>query len=42
MVGTWFGKAFGLVEIDYDTLERKIRPSSCITYKIIEKNGIVE
>lgn len=37
-----FDKRFGLVEIDYDTLERKIRPSAYVYKKIIEQNGIVE
>ncbi len=37
-----FEKRFGLVEIDYDTLERKIRPSAYVYKKIIEDNGIVE
>ena len=37
-----FEKRFGLVEIDYDTLERKIRPSAYVYKKIIEQNGIVE
>ncbi|MCB9813807.1 glycoside hydrolase family 1 protein [Candidatus Nomurabacteria bacterium] len=37
-----FGKRFGLVEIDYDTLERKIRPSAYVYKEIIERNGIVE
>lgn len=37
-----FEKRFGLVEIDYDTLERRIRPSAYVYKKIIEQNGIVE
>lgn len=37
-----FEKRFGLVEIDYETLERKIRPSAYVYKKIIEDNGIVE
>ena len=37
-----YEKRFGLVEIDYDTLERKIRPSAYVYKKIIEANGIVE
>lgn len=37
-----FEKRFGLIEIDYDTLERKIRPSAYVYKKIIEQNGIVE
>lgn len=37
-----FGKKFGLVEINYETLERKIRPSAYVYKKIIENNGIVE
>lgn len=37
-----YEKRFGLVEINYETLERRIRPSA-YTYKgIIEANGIVE
>lgn len=35
-------KRFGLVEIDYDTLERKIRPSAWVYKDIIERNGVVE
>lgn len=35
-------KRFGLVEIDYDTLERKIRPSAYVYKEIIENKGIVE
>ncbi len=37
-----FEKRFGIVEIDYDTLERKIRPSAYVYKRIIENNGIVE
>lgn len=37
-----FEKRFGLVEIDYDTLERKIRPSAYVYKKIIEANGLIE
>jgi beta-glucosidase len=37
-----FEKRFGLIEIDYDTLERKVRPSAYVYKKIIEGNGIVE
>ena len=37
-----FDKRFGLVEIDYDTLERKIRPSAYVYKNIIENNGLVE
>ncbi|MEX0913299.1 MAG: glycoside hydrolase family 1 protein [Candidatus Paceibacterota bacterium] len=36
-----FEKRFGLVEIDYSTLERKIRPSAYTYKKIIERNGVV-
>jgi beta-glucosidase len=37
-----FEKRFGLVEIDYQTLERKIRPSAYVYKKIIEQNGLIE
>ncbi len=37
-----FDKRFGLVEINYDTLERKVRPSALVYKRIIENNGIVE
>ena len=37
-----YDKRFGLVEVNYDTLERKIRPSAYVYKKIIEDNGIVE
>ncbi len=36
-----FEKRFGLVEIDYETLERKIRPSAQVYKKICEDNGIL-
>lgn len=36
-----FEKRFGLVEIDYETLERKIRPSAYVYKQICEDNGIV-
>lgn len=37
-----FEKRFGLVEIDYDTMERKVRPSAYLYKKIIESNGLIE
>ena len=37
-----YTKRFGLVEIDYDTLERKIRPSAYVYKEIIEHNGLVD
>ncbi|TSC85573.1 MAG: Uncharacterized protein G01um10148_959 [Parcubacteria group bacterium Gr01-1014_8] len=37
-----FGKRFGLVEIDYDTLERRVRPSAYVYKQIIEQNGLVD
>ena len=37
-----FEKRFGLVEIDYDTLERKVRPSAYVYKEIIERNGLEE
>lgn len=37
-----FEKRFGLVQVNYDTLERTIRPSAFVYKKIIENNGIVE
>lgn len=37
-----FEKRFGLVAIDYETLERKVRPSAYVYKKIIEQNGLVE
>lgn len=37
-----FEKRFGLVEIDYDTLERKIRPSAYVYKQIIEENSVVK
>lgn len=33
-------KRFGLIEVDYDTLERKIRPSAFIYKDICEKNAV--
>lgn len=35
-----FEKRFGLVEIDYTTLERKIRPSAFVYKDICESNGL--
>jgi len=35
-----FEKRFGLVEIDYKTLERTIRPSAHIYAKICRNNGV--
>lgn len=35
-------KRFGLVAINYETLERTIRPSAHVYKKIIENNGIIE
>lgn len=37
-----YEKRFGLVEVDYDTQERKIRPSAYVYKEIILNNGIVE
>ena len=37
-----FWPRFGLVEMDYQTMERKIRPSALEYKKIIENNGIIE
>lgn len=37
-----FEKRFGLVEINYETLERKIRPSALEFKKIIEQHGLDE
>ncbi|MEY3783799.1 MAG: hypothetical protein RLZZ230_121 [Candidatus Parcubacteria bacterium] len=37
-----FEKRFGLIEIDYSTLERKIRPSAYVYKEIIERNAVVE
>jgi beta-glucosidase/6-phospho-beta-glucosidase/beta-galactosidase len=37
-----FEKRFGLVEIDYKTLERKIRPSAYVYKAICEANAVVE
>jgi beta-glucosidase len=37
-----FEKRFGLVEINYDSLERKIRPSAYVYKKICEENRVVE
>ncbi len=35
-----FDKRFGLIKIDYDTLERKVRPSAYVYKKIIADNGL--
>ena len=35
-----FWPRFGLVEIDYETLERKPRPSSYVYAKIVKNNAI--
>lgn len=37
-----FEKRFGLVEIDYDTLERRIRPSAYVYKEICEQSAVVE
>lgn len=37
-----YSKRFGLIEVDYDTLERKIRPSAYVYKEIIERNALVE
>lgn len=37
-----FAKRFGLVEVNYETQERTVRPSAYVYKKIIENNGIVE
>lgn len=37
-----YEKCFGLVEINYETLERKVRPSAYVYKKIIETNSVVE
>lgn len=37
-----FEKRFGLIEVNYDTLERTVRPSAYVYKKIIEQNGVVE
>jgi|AntRauTorckE6833_2_1112554.scaffolds.fasta_scaffold01082_5 beta-glucosidase len=37
-----FEKRFGLIEVNYQTLERKIRPSAYVYKEICESNSIVE
>ena len=37
-----FEKKFGLIEIDYETLERKIRPSALVYKELIQKYSTVE
>ncbi len=37
-----FGKRFGLVAVDYETLERTVRPSAYVYKEIIENNAVVE
>lgn len=37
-----FEKRFGLIEVDYQTLERKIRPSAYVYKKICEENKVIE
>jgi len=37
-----FEKRFGLVEVDFETLERTIRPSAYVYKAIIEKNALLE
>jgi len=36
-----YGKKFGLIEIDFDTLERKIRPSANYYAKTCKENGLI-
>ena len=37
-----FEKRFGLVEINYETLERTVRPSAYVYKEICETNAVVE
>ncbi|MDZ4284482.1 MAG: family 1 glycosylhydrolase, partial [Patescibacteria group bacterium] len=37
-----YDKRFGLVAVDYETLERKIRPSAYVYKEIIERNAVLE
>lgn len=37
-----FSKRFGLIEVDYNTMERKPRPSAYMFRRIIEYNGVPE
>lgn len=37
-----FTKRFGLIEINYDTLERSVRPSAYQYKEIIERNGMLD
>ena len=37
-----FEKRFGLVEIDYNTLERRIRPSAYVYKDICQHNAVLE
>lgn len=37
-----FEKRFGLIEINYETLERRVRPSAYVYKKVIERNGLLE
>jgi len=37
-----FEKRFGLIEVDYETLERKIRPSAYVYKEICQQNAVVE
>ena len=37
-----FSKRFGLVEINYETLERKPRPSAYLYKEIIEANKVTQ
>ena len=36
-----FGMRFGLIEIDYETLKRTVRPSAYVYKEIIERNAVV-
>lgn len=37
-----FGKRFGLIAVDYDTLERKVRPSALVYKNLIEKYSMLK
>lgn len=37
-----FEKRFGLIEVDYQTLKRKVRPSAYVYKKICEENKVIE
>ena len=37
-----FTKRFGLVEVDYETFARKVRPSAYVYKQVCERNALID